>query len=1461
MSSKAMRLDWLQGLGIAIASVVALYANSSVAQITPDGTLPNNSSVTLEGNTINIQGGTTRGANLFHSFQDFSVPTGFETLFNNSADIQNIIGRVTGSSISHIDGLIKANSTANLFLINPNGFIFGENARLDIRGSFFATSANSMKFPDGSEFSATNPQAPPLLTVNVTPGLQYGASQVGAMITNRGNLTPQQDLTLVADTLDLQGQLKAGRNITLIGNQAINLKTNLTLNPSNDDSIGKVSLTTTSGDVTTKAITTNGGAIEINSAGAIKTQTLDTRNEANHGGAIALTANDSIKTGDLLSYSYSVSQDTKQGGEITLVAKGGSITTGIVDSSSDSRSGNAKDGGRIVLSANDSIKTGDLFSYSYSRVGSAGNGGAIDFQTNNSIHTGDLFSYSDSRVGSEGNGGAINFQANDSIKTGDLFSYSYSRVGSAGNGGVITFTGLDNITTGDLLSYSYSQSGSAGNGGLIAINSNGEIYSGYLDSSSESTAGTAGNGGSISLSARNNINTTGGLLSQSISRVGTKGNGGAINLISFNGSIDIGTFTGIFFTGVLNSSSESTFGTAGNGGRINIEAAKDINITQTLDSGSESNRGIAGNGGVINVISWNGNINIGSFVEGNPLGGFFSTSRSVNGNQAGDGGAVSLAAKNGSVAILGASGSLSFSNQGTAGDGGVISLEADSNIEILANLDSYSQSSLGKAGNGGLITINSFNGSITTGNLNSFSYSDYGNAAQGGTISLQAKDRIDTGSIYSVGTLGSGNITIASNAPFIFGAYENGNPKGIASNTFGSGRGGDIQITAPAISLDNGAQISASTFSGGTGGNIHLNATNLIEVSGATSNQPSILFNVTRLSGIPAGSSPFGYIPTSINPPNPTADGTTFPSGVFTQATIGSTGNAGNLIIETGRLIVKDGGAIATTTFGQGSNAGDISIKADSILVDNGSILSGVAGGARGDSGKIDLQARSLDVTNGGIVQTQTLGQGKAGEITVNATKQVNISGAGSALRSSSGGDNNLLGNTGSTDIGSGGNINLTTANLSVVDHAVVDATTQTNSQGGNITVNAEIFQTTTGGKLLTSTSGSGNAGDIAVNVQEMQLGADSGLFAQTLSSAKAGNLTIQPLNNGQSLLVNLEDGAQISASTLSSGQGGTLTVKAPESITITGNGSIISAETTGSGTGGDLTLETGKLTVRDGAQITVSSVGSGKAGALTVDANSILLDNQGKIRADTRGGGGNIFLNSPLLLLRRGSSITTNASGNDITGGNINIDTKNGFIVAVPQENSDIRADSENFRGGNVTIRNAAGIFGIQSRQEPSPNTSDMTAKGATPDLSGNIEITPPDVDPSRGLVELPINLVDASRQIANACTPGTEQFQNTFVATGRGGLPMSPAEPLQDASTLSAWVRFRPQPENSATTKITPPATAVSTTPKVAAATAIVEVAGWVVDGNGNVELVAQVPALKPHSPWQTPASCPVS
>ncbi|MEA5467841.1 filamentous hemagglutinin N-terminal domain-containing protein [Spirulina sp. 06S082] len=192
------------------------------AQIVPDNTLDRENSIASPQESqgkINIRGGAVRDGALFHSFQEFNVQESQQVYFANPDGVFNILTRVTGRNISNILGTLGVNGNANLFLINPNGIHFGENAKLDLHGSFTATTADSILI-DSFEFSATAPETPPLLKINIEPGIQYGRNPRDREIQNTGNLEVDlgQNITLFAGSILNTGNLIAlGGKIEVLG--------------------------------------------------------------------------------------------------------------------------------------------------------------------------------------------------------------------------------------------------------------------------------------------------------------------------------------------------------------------------------------------------------------------------------------------------------------------------------------------------------------------------------------------------------------------------------------------------------------------------------------------------------------------------------------------------------------------------------------------------------------------------------------------------------------------------------------------------------------------------------------------------------------------------------------------------------------------------------------------------------------------------------------------------------------------------------------------------------------------------------------------------------------------------------------------------------------------------------------------------------------------------------------------
>ncbi|MFB2970615.1 filamentous hemagglutinin N-terminal domain-containing protein [Aerosakkonema sp. BLCC-F183] len=164
-----------------------------------------------------IDGGTIRDSNLFHSFSEFNIQNGRAVYFTNPEGITNIFSRITANNPSNINGILGVLGNANLFLLNPNGIIFGPNARLDLNGSFIGTTASSIKFADGVEFSATNPSETALLTVSVPIGLQMGQTPGIITVQNTGHRLIEGNAPLQMGTTPSGLGVAPGKILALVG--------------------------------------------------------------------------------------------------------------------------------------------------------------------------------------------------------------------------------------------------------------------------------------------------------------------------------------------------------------------------------------------------------------------------------------------------------------------------------------------------------------------------------------------------------------------------------------------------------------------------------------------------------------------------------------------------------------------------------------------------------------------------------------------------------------------------------------------------------------------------------------------------------------------------------------------------------------------------------------------------------------------------------------------------------------------------------------------------------------------------------------------------------------------------------------------------------------------------------------------------------------------------------------------
>ncbi|MDZ7958403.1 MAG: filamentous hemagglutinin N-terminal domain-containing protein [Aulosira sp. DedQUE10] len=1388
---------------VAISGVITAWMDSARAQIIPDGTLGLESTKLTPNAKVQglpatlIEGGATRGVNLFQSFLQFNVGDGQRVYFANPAGVENILTRVTGSDPSKIFGTLGVNGTANLFLLNPNGIVFGLNARLDVTGSFLATTANSFVFENGLKFSATNPEAAPLLTVSIRPGLQFGANQ-SASISNTGNLTVGLDLSLIAANLDLQGKLQAGRDLTLQAQDTVKLR-DTTVNPliaaaggnllvQGNQKIDIFALNHSQsglfsgGDMLLRSSNTVGGDAHYGSGGNFRIEKLD----GNLG-------NLSSPNDPIIRASGDVSFDSYEGASLHIFA-GGSVNIGsIVITGADTTDPQNSITEDVPLSISLPDATNSVSIRGASEPTLDIRAGTTAFATPRLTPdpivgiTGIVNPYAsttsaDINIGSIEN---LNYSLEDEPVKGKILltnQYSPNELpGKITTGLINTFGDVTIDSRGDIQTTgTVDISLGVDSGNNIRFIGNGNIIIGG-DLLSDLGEAVSGNGGNITLRSKNgDIDTA---LINIVSDT-PNGFGGDIN-IEASGNIYVGNITASSNsdndTEFSNISIKSTGGSvyldksaldttnmgSGYAGDIYISARDEVSIlnSSTPDTDPASKpKGIFSNGNF-------GNIYIG-FGEDSSLipkkvtldHSFLTTSNQVEGNNQQE-----IFTKDAGNIIIRTLGELSLSSSNLesatygSGSGGYIDVKASS--VSLSNKSSLLADTLG-TGKAGSVTVN----------------------ATDGAISL-SESSINTG---------SDDLTLGSSH----------------QSQEGQGGGGDINISAASLLLTKNSYLNASTFGSGNSGNF------LITVDKSVSFTDNSIINARTY-----GTGNAGKI-------NITTQSLSFSNQSLIQAETFGSGKAGNLDITAQLLSLTNTSRIDAQTFGSG-DAGNINIKTQSLSLTDGSRLNADTR-ATGKGGNITINP--VDEQN-------------------QAAASVNISGSALVNGFSSG----LFVNTESKepDAGSGGNITINTGTLNISDGAVLSAPSKSSGIGGNITVNVNNLEIKGGGQILTNAYRSGAAGNIKINATDnITIAGQDLAYEQRFNDLKAKFNDIKdsydfilPENDreARSILGSINEYSGLFANTEvnSTGKGGTINID-PRQVTIK-DSARISVDSQGTGVAGSISITADRLTLDNNAKITADT-DSGQGGSITLDLQDLLLFRRqslisttaGKVGAGGDGGAiainldtSNGFIVSPAL---ENNDIAANAFSG--SGGTIEINAK-GVIGLATLTRQELEQKLGTTDPGKLDPQ------GLQ--------TNDITAISQTdPQLNGVISISSPDIDPSKGIVSLPTNATDPSQQIAQNCGAGDEKIASQFTDVGRGGLPPKPDE-LLSSDTVWEDIRLTANPTQPRSSSYS--TTATSPQQK---AVLIMPATGWVFNDKGDVTLVSYTP--KSSASWLNSSSCAV-
>ncbi|MBD2206999.1 S-layer family protein [Calothrix sp. FACHB-1219] len=728
---------------------------------------------------------------------------------------------------------------------------------------------------------------------------------------------------------------------------------------------------------------------------------------------------------------------------------------------------------------------------------------------------------------------------------------------------------------------------------------------------------------------------------------------------------------------------------------------------------------------------------------------------------------------------------LTFPQEVARGDislrnGAIVNVASDGGGAIALtgnNIDISEGSSLNAGITRGLGTSDTKAGDITLNATQAISLSQSSSVANqvsenttgiSGNINIQAGSlNLTNGSDLIASTFGEGNtggiFIDVKGAVTLDGEDTNGNPSRIVSQVRESaiGDSGDIKITAESLNLTGGGSLTSSTFGKGNAGRITIDIKGAVNLDGETTN---------------------GIVST-----------------IISQVVNSAIGNGGDIEITADSLNLSNGTFVSNSTFGVG-NGGSITIDVKGAVKLDGESTNGIPSAivsnaeqtAIGNGGDINITAESLTLLNGSLFTNSTFGVGNGGSITIDVKDAVKLDGE------STNGIPSVIGSqVGWSAIGNGGDINITAGFLTLTQGVALSNLAIGNGNAGSIFIDVKgavnldgesrngIINTTIITQVQETAIGDG--GDIKIKAGSLNLFNGSFLSTNIFGQGNAGNIVIDVKG-----AVNLDgEGINGFSSEITSkaentaiGNGGNIHLKA-ESLNLN-QGANLSASTLGEGKGGNIQIETSEfVNLSNDSQISVNSRSQGDAGELSIKTNSLTLRGRSRLLADTFSSeGGNIQLQiRDLLLLRDNSRISTTA-GQQATGGNGgNIDINTKFLVAVPNENSDITANAFAGKGGLIRI-NTQGIFGIE-KSDSLTQLGDITAfSQQNPQLNGEIIINTPSADISNELVALPTNVVDASRLITQGCSASSvanRKSPSQFIITGRGGIPPQPNHALR--------------------------------------------------------------------------------